>query len=237
MSVAGLRVVSLVPSSTETLLALGANVIACTRFCEQPAILHVEGTKNPDVDSIVEMDPDLVVMDREENRREDADAIERAGLTIHVSDVKTVSDALALVAELASLVGRESQFVEEMAVSPGPALSRRSVFVPIWRRPWMSIGASTYAGSLLDHLGLSLVTFGVAEAYPTFDLSDLRSRHPELILVPSEPYEFTDAHLEEIRAAVDDVVMVRVDGRDLFWWGIRTPAAMARLSAQLSGLV
>ena len=69
-----MRVVSLVPSSTETLLALGVDVVACTRFCEQPAIPHVGGTKNPDIAAIVALAPDLVVLDEEENRREDADA-------------------------------------------------------------------------------------------------------------------------------------------------------------------
>ena len=70
-----MRVVSLVPSSTETLLALAADVVACTRFCEQPDLFHVGGTKNPDIDAIVELRPDLVVMDREENRIEDHDAL------------------------------------------------------------------------------------------------------------------------------------------------------------------
>jgi ABC-type hemin transport system substrate-binding protein len=236
MSVSGLRVVSLVPSSTETLLALGANVVACTRFCEQPTIPRVGGTKNPDVESIVRLAPDLVVMDQEENRREDADAFRRAGLTLYVSDVKTISEAMAVVAELASLVGRVSQPVQALVVASEVSLSRRLVLVPIWRRPWMAIGPSTYGGSLLDHLGLSLVTFGGGMAYPSFDLSELDSYQPDLILVPSEPYEFSDAHLDEMRAACNDAAIVRVDGRDLFWWGIRTPAAIIRLSAQLSGL-
>ena len=74
-SVTSPRLVSLVPSATETLLALGADVVACTRFCEQPAARHVGGTKNPDVAAIVALAPDVVVVDEEENRREDADAL------------------------------------------------------------------------------------------------------------------------------------------------------------------
>jgi len=175
-------------------------------------------------------------MDREENRREDADALGRAGLDLYVSDVKTVSDATAVVVELASLVGRVPQPVQAPAVSSEMSLSRRLVLVPIWRRPWMAIGPSTYGGSLLDHFGLSLVTFGVDEAYPSFDLSELNSCQPDLILVPSEPYEFSDAHLDEMSAVANDAKIIRVDGRDLFWWGIRTPAAMVRLWDQLSGL-
>ena len=94
---------SLVPSSTETLLALGGDVVACTRFCEQPHLAHVGGTKNPDVAAIVRLAPDLVVMDREENRSEDAAALVDAGLDLFVSDVRTVADAARVVVDLAAL--------------------------------------------------------------------------------------------------------------------------------------
>ena len=98
-----MRIVSLVPSSTETLLALGAEVIACTRFCEQPDLRHVGGTKNPDLDTIVALRPDVVVMDREENRIEDHDALVEAGVRVFVSDVRTVDDAIALVGDLSAI--------------------------------------------------------------------------------------------------------------------------------------
>ena len=100
-----MRVVSLVPSSTETLLALGGDVVACSRFCEQPDIAHVGGTKNPDIDAIVALAPDLVVLDREENRLEDHDALVAAGLSVFVSDVTDVSGALTVVRDLAVRIG------------------------------------------------------------------------------------------------------------------------------------
>ena len=149
-----MRVVSLVPSSTETLLHLGADVIACTRFCEQPRISHVGGTKNPDIDAIVALAPDVVVLDREENRQEDAAALKEAGVELFVSDVTTLAGALKVVRELATLVGGTSA----PDVAPVVAPIGRSVFVPIWRRPWMSINGQTYGASLLDHLGCTLVT-------------------------------------------------------------------------------
>src|SRR3954469_11976792 len=80
---AAMRVVSLVPSITETLLAWGIEPVACTRFCEQPSLVHVGGTKDPDVDAIGRLVPDLVVVNDEENRREDAAALEAAGLAVH----------------------------------------------------------------------------------------------------------------------------------------------------------
>jgi ABC-type Fe3+-hydroxamate transport system substrate-binding protein len=229
------RFVSLVPSSTETLLALGADVVACTRFCEQPLLAHVGGTKNPDIDAIVAIAPDVVVMDREENRREDADALIAAGLRVHVSEVCSVADALRVVGDLADLAG-----VPHTPLGDDDLPRRRTneppmtAFVPIWRRPWMSINQHTYAGSLLDHLGWSLVTAGSPVTYPVVELDDIAERTPDVVLVPSEPYAFEQRHLDELQDAFADAVVRRVDGQDLFWWGSRTPAAMRRLDRQLS---
>ncbi len=234
MSARTARIVSLVPSSTETLLALGADVVACTRFCEQPGLRHVGGTKNPDIEAIVALAPDLVVMDREENRVEDHDALLAAGLALFVSDVRSVDDALALVSELTAVVGAPSGVDDRCrAALPAPVApgDRRTAFVPIWRRPWMSIGAATYAASLLDRLGIDLVTAGAHDDYPTVELDDVARHHPDLVLVPSEPYAFGDDHLDELRAMFAGSHIIRVDGQDLFWWGVRTPGALRRLSA------
>jgi ABC-type Fe3+-hydroxamate transport system substrate-binding protein len=228
------RIVSLVPSSTETLLALDADVVACTRFCEQPDLRHVGGTKNPDLDAIVDLRPDVVVMDREENRIEDHDALVAEGLDVFVSDVRCVDDAVAVVDELAQLVGGSSEVFERcraqldgLAVRDG---DRRTAFVPIWRRPWMSIASGTYGASLLGWLGVELVTSVAVDPYPTVELDEIAALAPDLVLVPSEPYEFSDAHLAELGDAIPRATIVRIDGQDLFWWGVRTPQAIARLA-------
>lgn len=234
------RIVSLVPSSTETLLALGADVVACTRFCEQPAIMHVGGTKNPDLDAIVGLAPDVVVMDREENRREDADELQAAGLDLFVSAVTTVEAALAVVGDLAARAGVASPGSsgdrsggQAPLVDGQPAGAVRA-FVPIWRRPWMTISGLTYGADLLAGLGVALVTGDRGDPYPTVELDEIDALGPDIVLVPSEPYDFADQHLDELRVALGaDVPVLRVDGRDLFWWGIRTPAATWRLGRQL----
>ena len=95
----------------------------------------------------------------------------------------------------------------------------------------MSVGGATYAASLLDRLGIDLVTADADDAYPTVELAELA--RPEIVLVPSEPYAFTDDHVGELRAEFPDSAIVRVDGQDLFWWGVRTPHALERLSATL----
>jgi ABC-type Fe3+-hydroxamate transport system substrate-binding protein len=226
------RVVSLVPSSTETLLALGVELVACTRFCEQPGRPQVGGTKNPDIDAIVDLAPDLVVMDREENRVEDHDSLVLRGVPVWASDVRSVDDAMAVVAALAERTGRPAPAVSLPTVPAPP--TRRTAFVPIWRRPWMTIGPGTYGASLLAYLGVDLATADIAGAYPTVELDDLAARSPDLVLVPSEPYAFSEAHLDELRAAMGQAVVRRIDGQDLFWWGIRTPGAIRRLGAVIA---
>jgi ABC-type Fe3+-hydroxamate transport system substrate-binding protein len=225
-----MRVVSLVPSSTETLLHLGADVIACTRFCEQPDIRHVGGTKNPDIDAIVALAPDIVVLDREENRQEDAVALRAAGVEFFVSDVTTLAGAVEVVHDLAALVGGPSALDDLPIVVP----LGLSVFVPIWRRPWMSINGRTYGAALLDHLGCTVLTAELDEAYPEVELDQLSVWAPDVVAVPSEPYEFADAHVDELQEASPASAVVRVDGKDLFWWGSRTPRAITRLHVALS---
>ena len=220
----GPRVVSLVPSATETLLALGADVVACTRFCEQPGLVHVGGTKNPDVPAIVALRPDLVVVDEEENRREDAEELAAAGLDLLVLAVRSVEGALDAVAQLAAAVERPAP---ARSLPPRRELTTRAL-VPIWRRPWMSINADTYGASVLAWSGIELVTAVAPERYPTVELAALGP--VERVLVPSEPYSFSDAHVAELQRAFPAAAVERIDGQDLFWWGWRTPAALRRLS-------
>ena len=99
----------------------------------------------------------------------------------------------------------------------------------------MSISAATYGGSLLAHLGCRMVTDDALTAYPEVQLLDVET--PDVVAVPSEPYEFTDAHLDELRTAFPTSEVVRVDGQDLFWWGSRTPGAASRLGDALRDAV
>jgi ABC-type Fe3+-hydroxamate transport system substrate-binding protein len=110
---------------------------------------------------------------------------------------------------------------------------RRTAFVPIWRRPWMSIAAGTYGASLLELLGIDLVTADLADPYPTVELEGIAALQPDLVLVPSEPYAFTADHLHELATAIPGATIVRIDGQDLFWWGARTPGAIERLAVTL----
>jgi ABC-type Fe3+-hydroxamate transport system substrate-binding protein len=227
--VTGPRVISLVPSVTETLLAWGVTPVACTRFCEQPDLPHVGGTKDPDVAGIVELRPDLVVLCVEENRREDADALAEAGIATAALSIEGVADVAPALRMLAGLVGVDPGGVQELDRS-GPVGERLRAFVPVWKRPWMSLAGGTYGSSLLATVGVDNVFVDAADRYPTVTLEEARSRRPDVVLAPSEPYPFRERHVP-LLAEVAPVVLV--DGQDLFWWGVRTPVAAERLRRQL----
>jgi ABC-type Fe3+-hydroxamate transport system substrate-binding protein len=218
-------VVSLVPSVTETLLAWGIEPVACTRFCEQPSRMQVGGTKDPDIEQIVSLRPDLVVVDEEENRREDYDALVAAGLHVHVLAIRDLADVDPAMNELAQRVGG---YWEPVPARP-PRPNRARAFVPIWRRPWMALGAPTYGTSVLTALGIENVF--ADDPYPTVTLDEAAERHPGVVLAPSEPYPFTRRQLPELESVAPTVF---IDGKDLFWWGARTTGALERLEAALS---
>jgi ABC-type Fe3+-hydroxamate transport system substrate-binding protein len=223
--IAAMRIVSLVPSMTETLLAWGIEPIACTRFCEQRDLRHVGGTKDPDLAAIVDLAPDLVIVDAEENRLEDHDALVERGIEVHTLRVRSVADVDAQLGALAARLGTRWEPVEATEASA----TTHAAFVPIWRRPWMALGAPTYGSSLLRALGIANV-FDDAGAYPETSLEDASARHPDLVIAPSEPYPFAERHRDELATVARPVF---VDGRDLFWWGTRTRGALDRLGALL----
>jgi ABC-type Fe3+-hydroxamate transport system substrate-binding protein len=236
------RIVSLVPSATETLLALGITPIACTRFCEQPGIPTVGGTKDPEVAQISLLKPDLVVVNDEENRFEDVDRLAKLGLTIHQMSPRSVAEVGPAVAALALAVGAEvpepfgpttwGAWLEERRQRKGEP---RRTFVVVWRRPWMTLAGDTYGSSLLQLLGCVNVFTGRGVRYPMVELADAAGRKPDLVLLPTEPYPFKERHVAEVAEGVPGTEVTIVDGQDLFWWGIRTPGAIERLATVLSG--
>jgi ABC-type Fe3+-hydroxamate transport system substrate-binding protein len=220
-----MRIVSLVPSVTETLSAWDRTPIACTRFCERDDLEHVGGTKDPDIARIVELRPDLVVMDAEENRREDHDSLLGHGLDVialHVRSLEDVDDSMS------DLAGRVDASWEPWRIGDASPVIV-SAFVPIWRRPWMALGAPTYGSSLLTHLGVRNVFDD--GPYPQIELNDAMQRHPDVVLAPSEPYPFTKRQLPELESVGPTTF---VDGKDLFWWGVRSQGALERLGRLVS---
>jgi len=225
-----MRVVSLVPSITETLLAWGVEPVAVTRFCEQPGLTTVGGTKNPDLDAIVALAPDLVVLDEEENREPDAAALVAAGVSVHVTAVRSLADVRPALAALAERVG---VVVSLPSSAPAPPPHERLLaFVPIWRRPWMTINGDTYGASLLAALGVDTVGADASDRYSVVELAEVVAAGPAVSLVPTEPYSFGATHCAELERELRCPAHL-VDGQDLFWWGARTDDALRRLAARV----
>jgi len=231
------RVVSLVPSATETLLAWGVVPVGVTRWCGHPELGQVGGTKDPDLAVIEGLHPDLVVLCEEENRLEDFEALVAAGIGTHTLRVRSVSDVGPAMAALAERLGAADRWVppELPPVPPPPA---RRAFVPVWRRAgrsgrppsYLTLNDDTYGASVLARLGVAGVFGDDPDRYPPATLAEAASRGAELVVAPSEPYPFGPRQVAEL-SAVAPVVLV--DGQDLFWWGVRTGPALRRLAAAL----
>lgn len=239
-----MRIVSLCPSLTELVFDLGrgAELVGVTRFCVHPAegvaaIEKVGGTKNPKVERIVALAPDLVLLNEEENRLEDARALRAAGLACHASMPRDAAETAAMVRSIAAALERpaegeriardiEQRAARVRARAAGRAPVRFAYL--IWREPPMSVNQDTFAHALLAQAGGENVFAARAERYPEFALDELAALDPRLVLLGSEPFPFTDAHSDELaRATGLPRERFRVaDGEYLSWHGSRTPAGI-----------
>lgn len=235
------RIVSLVPSLTELVWWLGAGdrLVGRTRFCLEPPSLagHVPalgGTKTPRVDAIIALEPDLVVANREENRREDVEAMQAAGLNVLLTDPCSVREAIVMTRELGALLECE-QRAGDLAAETGQELdlaatSGPDVFVAIWPKPLMGLGGATYGHDIVEAAGGRNV-LAARDRYPEVTLAHVRALRPGLVLLPDEPYRFDETHA----AAFSTVAPAQVvDGKLLWWYGPRMPAALRTLRALFS---
>jgi ABC-type hemin transport system substrate-binding protein len=239
------RIVSLVPSLTELVWSLGAGsrLVGVTRYCTEPAALvaplpKIGGTKNPQVAAIVALQPDLVLANSEENRREEFEQLLAAGLCLYVSFPTTVAAAADGIERLAAVLGVAAPgqalagAIRAGLASLGPQPAKRvRVFCPIWRKPWMSIGGDTFAGDLLQYCGGENVSAGWPSRYPVVSLDEIARESPEVILLPDEPYPFQARHRALLGGLADTPAgrtgrIYLVDGKALSWYGPRTPAAL-----------
>ncbi|RSS49892.1 cobalamin-binding protein [Streptomyces sp. WAC07061] len=235
-----MRVVSLVPSLTEAVAVSAPGVLAgATDWCTHPADLgdavRVGGTKNPDVRAVVELRPDLVIANEEENRAPDLEALRAAGLEVLVTEIRDLPQALAeLDRVLVGALGLERpQWLDraEEAWAAVEPVGDLTAFVPVWRRPWMVLGRDTFAGDLLARLGVRNAYAGHPERYPRVPAQELAASGCDLVVLPDEPYAFT-AHdgpeaFPGLRAAL-------VSGRHLTWYGPSLAEAPRVLAAALT---
>jgi ABC-type Fe3+-hydroxamate transport system substrate-binding protein len=230
------RVVSLVPSLTETLFDLGAGdaVGGITDFCIFPEGLdlpRVGGTKNPHIDRIRELKPDLVYMNLEENLERHAKQIEEFA-PVFATEPKTVDD----VADLINTLGAIHQCVDKahernaLLANERGSVDAFTFAVPIWKKPWMWCGGDTYVSNLVESIGGRNVVRDL-ERYPSLTLDDVLARKPDIVFLPDEPYLFTAADAAEIEGTR---VVGPFPGHLFTWHGTRTILGLRFLRTSLS---
>jgi ABC-type Fe3+-hydroxamate transport system substrate-binding protein len=249
------RIVSLVPSITETLFALGLDdrIAGITLFCVEPrarvgAKPKVGREKDPDVERILALAPDLVVANIEENRRDVVERLRAAGIPVWVTFPRTLREGIRMIRELGDVTGAageadrlatalEARYAATVAASA--ARPPVPVFCPIWRGPYMTINRDTYVHDVLATCGARNVFADHPDRYPTVTLDDVRVAAPEVILLPDEPYHFRPPHLADFAAFADIPAVAHgrcrfVDGKLLSWYGPRIGEALDRLPALLA---
>jgi endonuclease-3 len=233
------RIVSLVPSVTELLVdwGLATRLVGRTRYCIAPgwirmAIPAVGGTKDPDLDAIAALAPDLVVLEKDENPKAVADELTRRGVPWMALDVKTVRDCFVAWKALGEALGAEAQAAARVAALE-PLLPKRAKKGPralplIWREPWMAAGPDTYVADLARQAGFTPIG---PDRYPELSGADLLALDPEVVLLPTEPYRFNARHAAELRKLLPDARVEILDGQALTWYLSRTGEGLALLKS------
>lgn len=232
------RVVSLVPSLTEALAVDHLEqLVGATDWCSEPADLNVtrvRGTKNPNVAQIVDLSPDLVIANKEENRELDVRRLREAGVTVWVTDIETLDESFVSMRRLwTEGLGAEvpAWLLEAEAVWRAPVrLPRLRVACCVWRDPWMIVGRDTFTGDLLARLGVEHVFAEHTDRYPAIEVSDLDAAGLDLVLLPDEPYVFT---ADDGPEAFAKTATALCSGRALTWYGPSLVTARAELEEVL----
>lgn len=235
-----MRVVSMVPSWTETLLRANIDVVGRTRFCIHPPqkitnIPIVGGTKEVSWDLVLDLKPDLVLLDQEENPLEMAEECPVPYLATHVSSLESLQKELVRLGEHFHNPPLLEWAVDCLDILeaptpvwnfekvPGflewvrpPSRKYENVAYMIWKKPWMSVSRETYIGSVLEKLGARVQTFPEGEKYPVVELEDLGE---SFFLFSSEPFPFQKKMMELKALGVAGAV---VDGECYSWFGIRS---------------
>ena len=243
------RVVSLVPSLTDLCFELGAGdrLVGISDVCTEPrgkldGIARVGGEKRPSLEVIRALRPDLVLANKEENRRQDVDRLRDSGIAVFVSHPRTIEEGAALCLTLGKLLGvgaRATALGGEIRRARAQA-KQRGLATPVvavafvWRDPFMTLSGDTYGHDVLACIGGQNPFAGASQRYPKVTLDAVARQRPRLILLPDEPYAFTARDADQVRGAIPGAIVVLCPGRPLFWHGPRAREipALASLVAQ-----
>lgn len=234
-----MKIVSLVPSQSELLWHLGLRqeLAGITKFCIHPqemfrSVPRVGGTKTVNIEKIREINPDLIVANKEENEKEQIETFQKE-FNVHVTDLYTLEDALSMIETVGSLVNKtiESKKLaadirhnfDSLALPPQP----KKVVYLIWKNPYMAAGKTTFIDNMLHYAGFENIV--KTERYPELTLENIKTLQPELVLLSSEPYPFKEKHISEFASA--GLKAMVVDGEMFSWYGSRLLHSPAYFSA------
>lgn len=240
------RIVSLCPAVTDTLFALGLEkeTAGRTRFCIHPSpdvlnVPAVAGTKDLKLDRLLELKPDLVIAEKEENTKEMVETLE-SHVPVYVAEVQSIEDAYRMMIGIGDITGRPSEGLqlaektaEEFRSLAGAASG--DVLYMIWKKPYMAAGRTTYIQSVLEHLGFTNAAAQFSGRYPALEPKDIQAVNPSVILLASEPYPFRQKHSKEFQEILPNALVVPVDG-EMFWYGPRMLEAVPYFQDLLSGM-
>lgn len=241
------RIISLVPSQTELLADLGLDeeVVGITKFCIHPehwfrTKKRVGGTKQVKMEIIHELQPDLIIANKEENVKEQVEE-----LTVHypvwISDIKNLNDALMMIQEIGSLTGKasEAQFIIEKITEgfsklSAPACTPKTCYL-IWKDPLMTVGSDTFIHSMLAAAGFDNI-FKDKKRYPELTIDELKESGCEVLLLSSEPYPFNQKHIEDLQQLLPNTQIYLADGELFSWYGsrlLKSPSYFSQLHKTL----
>lgn len=228
------RIISLVPSQTELLYHLGLNeeVVGITKFCVRPEQwfhkkTKVGGTKAIKIDTIRQLEPDLIIANKEENVREQIEELERL-FPVYISDVKNLQQAYEMIAQISLIthkIEKGLELVEEIhhrfdriRIYSTEKMLRAAYL--IWKEPYMSAGGDTFIHDMMRRCGLKNV-FELFERYPAITISQLQEAAPQVLLLSSEPFPFKEKHVAELQPLLPQTKIILVDGEMFSWYGSR----------------
>jgi ABC-type Fe3+-hydroxamate transport system substrate-binding protein len=228
------RIISLVPSQTELLADIGLEeeVAGITKFCVHPekwfrSKTRVGGTKNVNFSKIEEINPDLIICNKEENKESDVKALMEK-YPVWTSDIHNLDDALSMINSVGAIVGKAEK-AKEIAIQIKRNFDEfrhikkepLRVLYLIWKKPYMAAGKDTFIDYMLSQCGFISVCDGSLGRYPELTEEQIKSLKPQVILLSSEPYPFSEKHLAEFNLYYPGVLSVLVDGEYFSWYGSR----------------
>jgi ABC-type Fe3+-hydroxamate transport system substrate-binding protein len=227
------RIISLVPSKTELLYDLGLEheVVGITKFCVHPPEWRktktiIGGTKKFNFEVIDRLKPNLIIGNKEENCKEGIEIL-RQKYPVWMSDIITPDDAMNMMRSMGEITGKSSE-AEKLIEDVRNSLNEinrglrdgKMVLYLIWRNPWMGAATNTFIHEMLTLAGFENC-LKERERYPELSVADLTTLNPDLIFLSSEPYPFSEKHIEEIQSLVPNAKILLVDGEMFSWYGSR----------------